>query len=154
MENYNSTIVDVLKELTEFVNDGREGYEKAAEESKNPGFITYYRQLASQRAGFANELNVLIRQYGGEAETDSTLKGKLYRQWMDIKAAFAGRDEEAVIGSNIYGEEWAQKAYNDALENTSLPPDVRQVVERQRQSSQDAYAQLNQMKGTLSRSLG
>ena len=148
MASYNENVVDVLRELTEFVNDGKEGYERAAQESKNSHYQAYYRSLALQRANFAQELNQLITQYGGEIETDTTLKGKLYRQWMDVKAAFTGRDEEAIIGSNIYGEEWAQKAYNDALEDENLPADARILVERQRQASQEAYAELNQMKGS------
>jgi uncharacterized protein (TIGR02284 family) len=145
MASYNENVVDVLRELTEFVNDGKEGYEKAAEESENSQYEALYRELAVQRANFAQELNRLISQYGGKTET--TLKGKLYRQWMDVKAAIAGRDEDAIIDSNIYGEEWALKAYNDALEDTTLPAEVRQVIERQRGESQDAYAQLNQLKG-------
>ena len=149
MASYNENVVDVLRELTEFVNDGKEGYEKAAEETKNAEFSAYYRSLALQRANFAQELNRLITSYGGEPETDTTFKGKLYRQWMDVKAAFAGRDEDAILGSNIYGEEWAQKAYNDALEEGVLPQEARAVVDRQRQASQEAYAKLNQMKGNI-----
>jgi uncharacterized protein (TIGR02284 family) len=151
MESYNEKVVDVLRELTEFVNDGKEGYERAADESKNSEYKAFYRNLALQRANFSQELNQLISQYGGETETDTTLKGKLYRQWMDVKAAFTGRDEEAIIGSNIYGEEWAQKAYNDALADSHLPSEIRLVIERQRQASQEAYAQLNQMKGGFQR---
>ena len=71
-----------------------------------------------------------------------------------MKAAFSGRDEEAIIGSNIYGEEWAQKAYNDALADANLPSEIRPTIERQRQASQEAYAQLNQMKGGFQRILG
>ncbi|MBC7922871.1 MAG: PA2169 family four-helix-bundle protein [Ferruginibacter sp.] len=144
----NQEVVDILQELTEFVNDGKEGYEKAAKETKDAQNEAYYRSISLQRTNFAQELNQLIRTYGGEAETDTTLKGKVYRQWMDLKATFTGRDEGAILDSNIYGEEWAQKAYNDALENTNLPPDVRQVVEAQRKTSQEVYAQLNQMKGS------
>jgi uncharacterized protein (TIGR02284 family) len=146
MANYKEDVVNVLKELTEFVNDGREGYEKAAKETENGQYETFYRTLALQRAKFAQELNQFILTYGGKLETDTTLKGKLYRQWMDVKAAFTGRDEIAIISSNIYGEEWAQKAYNDALENDNLPQDVRLAVELQRLASQEAHKQLNQMK--------
>ena len=154
MTSYNEKVVDVLRELTEFVNDGKEGYERAADESKHSEYKAFYRNLALQRANFSQELNQLITQYGGEQETDTTLKGKLYRQWMDVKAAFSGQDEEAIIGSNIYGEEWAQKAYNDALADADLPSEIRPTIERQRQASQEAYAQLNQMKGGFQRTSG
>jgi uncharacterized protein (TIGR02284 family) len=146
MASTSENIVDVLQELTEFVNDRIEGYERAVKESKNPEFQTYYRKLASQSTDFSNELNSYIRSYGGDMERDTTIKGKFYRQWMDVKAAFTGRDEEAILGSNIYGEEWAIKAYNDALESGNLPPEIRQAVDRQRQASIQTYNQLKQMK--------
>jgi uncharacterized protein (TIGR02284 family) len=146
MATTSENIVDTLQELTEFVNDRIEGYERAVEESKNPEFQSYYRKLASQSTDFSTELNTFIRSYGGDMERDTTIKGKFYRQWMDLKATFTGRDEEAIIGSNIYGEEWAIKAYKDALENGNLPPEIRQVVERQYQSSLETYNQLKQMK--------
>jgi len=146
MSSTSENIVDTLQELTEFVNDRIEGYETAVKESKNPEYQAYYRKLASQSTDFSNELNTFIRSYGGEMERDTTLKGKFYRQWMDIKSTFTGRDEEAIIGSNIYGEEWAIKAYKDALDNGNLPPEIRQVVERQYQSSLETYNQLKSMK--------
>lgn len=146
MASTSENIVDTLQELTEFVNDRIEGYERAVKESKNPEFQAYYRKLASQSTDFSNELNTFIRSYGGEMERDTTLKGKFYRQWMDVKAAFTDRDEEAVLGNNIYGEEWAIKAYKDALDNGNLPPEIRMVVERQYQTSLETYNQLKQMK--------
>jgi uncharacterized protein (TIGR02284 family) len=146
MASTSENIVDTLQELTEFVNDRIEGYERAVKESTNPEFQAYYRKLASQSTDFSNELNTFIRSYGGDMERDTTLKGKFYRQWMDLKATFTGRDEEAIIGSNIYGEEWAIKAYRDALDNGNLPPEIRQVVERQYQASLETYNQLKNMK--------
>lgn len=150
MATTGENISDVLRELTEFVNDGKEGYERAAEESTNPDFVSYYSSLAQQRREFSNELNALIRQHGGDVETDTTLKGKLYRQWMDVRAAFTGRDERSIVDSNIYGEEWAQKAYDDALKTETLPDQIRQLISNQRQASQEAYNRLQQMKAALS----
>lgn len=149
MATQSENIVDSLKELTEFVNDGVTGYERAAKETKNPQFESFYQDLVQQRRSFANELNALIGRFGGTAETDTTLKGKFFRQWMDIKAAFTGSDERAILDSNLYGEEWAQKAFNDALENPDLPTDVRQLLERQRQLSIEAYRRQEQMKAAM-----
>ncbi len=149
MATQSESIVDSLKELTEFVNDGIAGYERAVKETKNPQFETYYQDLVQQRRKFANELNALIGRFGGTAETDTTIKGKFFRQWMDIKAAFTDSDERAILDSNMYGEEWAQKAFNDALDNPNLPMDVRQLLERQRQLSTEAYRRQEQMKAAM-----
>ncbi len=138
--------VDSLRELAEFVNDGIAGYERAARQSKNPQFANFYEDLVNQRRSFSQELNALIGRYGGEAQTDTTVEGKFFRQWMEVKAAFSGEDERAILESNLYGEEWAQKAFNDTLENPDLPIEVRQLLESQRQHSIEAFRRQEQMK--------
>lgn len=141
----NEKVVSVISELAEFVKDGQLGYKKAAEETKDPNLKQFCIAHSTERATFLTELNEIITRYGGNPEMDSTVKGKIYRQWMDVKAALTGNDEEAIIGSCLYGEEWAQKAFHDALEY-ELPMDVKQVVEKQHQASHEAYTELQSMK--------
>lgn len=140
-----SRVVAVLQELNEFVHDGREGYERAAQESTDSLRQDVYRRFSQQRLAFANELNQIIQQHGASPERDTTAKGKLYRQWMDLKATLTGTNEEAILGSCIYGEEWAQKAYRDALDH-ELPAEVRGVILRQREASTDVLTHLHQLR--------
>ncbi|GGK57372.1 PA2169 family four-helix-bundle protein [Rufibacter glacialis] len=142
--NEKQRVVEVLKELNEFVHDGLEGYERAAQESKDTLRQDAYRRFSQQRLAFANELNQIIQQHGGSPERDTTAKGKLYRQWMDLKATLSGRNEEGILGSCIYGEEWAQKAYRDALDH-NLPAEVRGTLLRQREASTDVLTYLHQL---------
>lgn len=136
---------DTLNELLYFVNDRIEGYTRAADESKDAQHSSYYRQLVSQSRQFATDLNAYLTQNGGERHTHTTLKGKLYRAWMDAKAALTGRDEKAILGSNIYGEEWALKAYEEALADHTLTGAIRQAVEHQYAQSQQTYRRLQSM---------
>lgn len=131
-----------LNELLYFVNDRIEGYQRAVDESQDPQQRGYYKQLVSQSQRFANELNAHLRELGGDRQTSTTVKGKLYRRWMDAKAAITGSDEKAILGANIYGEEWALKAYEDALSSQSLTGELRQEVERQYAQSQKTYEEL------------
>ncbi|GAB2787048.1 uncharacterized protein (TIGR02284 family) [Hymenobacter luteus] len=131
-----------LNELLYFVNDRIEGYQRAVDESQDPQQRGYYKQLVSQSQRFANELNAHLRELGGGRQTSTTVKGKLYRRWMDAKAAITGSDEKAILGANIYGEEWALKAYEDALSSQSLTGELRQEVERQYAQSQKTYDEL------------
>lgn len=142
---------DALHELLLFVNDRIEGYQRAVDESQDPQLSGYYKQLVSQSQRFANELNNYLRQQNGDRETSTTLKGKLYRTWMDTKAAITGADEEAILGSNIYGEEWALKAYQDALNDNSLPGALRLEVERQYAQSKKTYKDLKKLKGKVAK---
>jgi uncharacterized protein (TIGR02284 family) len=134
-----------LQELLHFVNDRIEGYQRAVDESEDPQLRGYYKQLVSQSQQFATDLNTFLTQAGGDRENATTLKGKIYRAWMDTKAVVTGRDEQAILGSNIYGEEWALKAYEDALASRALRGTMRQAVERQYTLSQNTYRRLKNL---------
>jgi uncharacterized protein (TIGR02284 family) len=140
-----TTQADTLQELLHFVNDRIEGYKRAVEESQDNALRGYYKQLVSQSQQFATDLNNHLREQGADLETDTTLKGKLYRAWMDAKAAITGSDEKAILGSNIYGEEWALKAYRDALQDETLTGKLRLEVQRQYFQSQKTYKHLKQL---------
>ena len=142
-----SNTADTLNELTEFVNDRIEGYKHAVENTKDQQHKAYYQQLVSQSQQWASELNGFATNYGGDAEKSTTLKGKLFRGWMDVKSTVTGSSEKALLDSNVYGEEWALKAYKDALDSNDLPQPVRQAVERQYEKSQQTYDKLKSMGG-------
>jgi uncharacterized protein (TIGR02284 family) len=147
MQNRTEKTAEVLNELTQFVNDRIEGYRTAAKETKDPAHKAYYNELVNESQKFSNELNSTLSRVGGDTQHDTTAKGKIYRGWMDVKAAVTGKDEEDIIDSNLYGEEWAQKAYNDALDHKGeLPAEIVQMVEKQKQASLAACEHLRQMK--------
>jgi uncharacterized protein (TIGR02284 family) len=134
-----------IQELLHFVNDRIAGYERAVAESKDLELRTYYQQLVSQSQQFAANLNKQLQREGASPETGTTLKGKLYRAWMDTKAAVTGSDEKAILGANVYGEEWAIKAYQDALRDRSLSGTIRQAVQHQHDTAQRTYQRLKQL---------
>ncbi|MBD2723794.1 PA2169 family four-helix-bundle protein [Hymenobacter armeniacus] len=146
----NSKLADTLNELTLFVNDRIEGYKTAAHETKDAQNHAYYQQLAQQSEQFVSELNGFAKAAGGDAESSTTLKGKFYRGFMDAKSIVTNRSEASILDSNIYGEEWAIKAYTEALESSELAGAARQAVERQHQTSQETLRKLQQLKGVAS----
>lgn len=136
---------DTLHELLLFVNDRIEGYKKAVEESQDTELIGYYKQLVSQSQRFANELNNHLRQRGGDREEGTTVKGKIYRRFMEASAAVTGHSEKTILATNIHGEMWALKAYEEALSDRTLTGTLRQEVERQHTQSQETYDKLKRL---------
>lgn len=139
--------VATLQELLLFVNDRIEGYKRAVDESHDPELRSYYKQLVSQSQQFSADLNSHLTREGGERETGTTLKGKFYRVFMDTKAAATGNDEKAILGSNVFGEEWAMKAYKEALTDQTLRGTLRQAVQRQYDMSEKTYNRLKGLEG-------
>ena len=135
---------DTLNELLYFVNDRIEGYKKATEETQDAQLRSYYQQLTSQSQHFAHTLNDHLRRLGGEPQTSTTLKGKVYRRFMAVTSSVTGHDEKAILATNIHGEEWAIKAYKEALSGQTLTGALRQVVERQYAQSRKTHQELLQ----------
>ena len=134
-----------LDELLLFVNDRIEGYKRAVAESKTPQLKSYYQQLVGQSQQFASTLNNYLTQKGGERETGTTLKGKLYRKLMDAQAVVVARDEKAILAANIYGERWAIKAYKKTLRRSALKGAIREAVQKQFAVSKQTYKRLKEL---------
>ncbi len=131
-----------LNRLLLFVNDRIEGYKRAVAETKDAALKSYYQKLVSQSQDFASTLNGYLTKKGGERETGTTLKGKLYRKLMDAQAVVTNHDEKAILAANVYGERWAIKAYKKALRRKALKGDIRAAVKKQLDQSKDTYKKL------------
>lgn len=137
-----------LAELLYFVNDRIAGYQRAVADSHEAELRGYYQQLVSQSQQFAADLNTCLTQESGQHQTSTTPKGKIYRAWLAAQAALAAlaaRDEKTILGANIFGEEWALKAYQKALADHTLPSTARPAVERQYALSQKTHERLQKL---------
>lgn len=134
-----------LDELLLFVNDRIEGYKRAVAETKDAQLKSYYQKLVGQSKDFADTLNDYLTKKGGERETSTTLKGKLYRKLMDAQAVVSARDEKSILAANVYGERWAIKAYKKALRRKALKGDIRSAVEKQFAEAKKTYKKLKEL---------
>lgn len=146
MKKSEKEITSTLQQLTQFVNDAQVTYEQAVKETKRPPLQRLYRLLLSQRAEHATELNQIIESHHGQAETGTSDVGQLYRQWLNFKADYHNSMEKNLVDLTLFGEEWIQKAYQEALEQEALPQATRQVLERQRQACLQALEKLQDLK--------
>ncbi len=134
-----------LDELLYFVNDRIAGYQRAVDESEDVQLRGYYKQLVSQSQQFATDLNTYLTRAGGKREESTTLKGKLYRAFMEAQAAVTGHSEKSLLAFNLHGETWALKAYKEALADQTLTGAMRQAVERQYHLSQQTFERLEKL---------
>jgi uncharacterized protein (TIGR02284 family) len=128
-------IISVLNDLVRINNDRIVGYERAVNESKDTDvdMIAVFNKMADQSRKYVTELVQEVGRLGGEAAKDTTVSGKIYRVWMDMKSAITGKDRESIIGSCEYGEDVAQRAYEAALESDAyMSTEIRQMITNQK----------------------
>ncbi len=142
MTTRNDKLVEVLNDLIEINNDRVNGYEKAAEETKDKDVDLQgiFNKMADDSREYAAELTREVNRLGGTAETGTTGSGKLYRVWMDVKAIFTGKDRQAILENCEFGEDAAQKAYKDALaSDAEMSAETRQLITDQQASLKTAH---------------
>jgi len=147
----NEQTTEVLNDLIKINNDRIVGYERAEKETdtKDADLKVLFRDMASESRKYVSELAKYVMG-SGEQPTDSTTNsGKIYRAWMDIKATFTGSDRKAILASCEFGEDAAQKAYNEALKSDAeISADVRQLIMDQKTSLKKSHDQIKLMRDT------
>lgn len=131
----------VLEDLIETLEDGRKGFEQAAEriaDSDEPALAVDLRQFSQQRAEFSVELRNLAGRHGFEIDEEGSMAGALHRGWLSLKDALTGDDPRAVLAAAESGEDHAVSEFEDALA-ADLPADVRTVIERQAREVRSAH---------------
>ena len=125
---FNPMLKSTLNELILINNDRILGYEQAVQQSTDKSLQPLFTEMIEQSQQFVVQLNELANQYEIELETGTTLKGKIYRTWMDVKAAFGGGDYDDILKTCEFGEEAAQRAYVCALEDEDLDSTSRDLI--------------------------
>jgi uncharacterized protein (TIGR02284 family) len=131
METINQKSIDTLNNLLEINNDRIEGYKHAIGETNESDLKSLFSQFANTSYKCKLELTSEIEKMGGEPVTGTRNTGKLYRAWMDIKAALSGKDRKAILNSCETGEDVAVKNYEDALKNGELESPVYNLINSQ-----------------------
>ena len=130
-----SETTEVLNDLIQINNDRIAGYEKAIRETKSEDddlkilFATMIAESHRIRIALSTEVQAL----GANTEQGTTVTGKIYRAWMDVKAAFGGNCRHALLASCEAIEDATQNAYRSALSH-DLPTFIRDLLNQQQEA--------------------
>ena len=130
----NDHLMSTLNDLIQISKDGEKGFLACAQDAEER-YIAYkemFMARATECAQTVLDLQDLVHRLGGEPASHSTLGGTLHRQWVSLKSAITGRDDESILEECERGEDAAVHAYRKAL-SQELPTDIRLIVERQYQ---------------------
>ena len=69
---------------------------------------------------------------------------------MDVKATFTGKGRHAILSSCEYGEDAAQRAYENALKDTDVPLEITQIISSQKAALKASHDEIKRMRDTAS----
>ena len=94
-----------------------EGYETASEGTEEYDLKALFTRFIATSQKCKHELVMEVNKLGGKPAEGTLTSGKIFRLWMDVKAALTGKDRKAILNSCEHGEDEAQDAYDEALED-------------------------------------
>ncbi|MES1219207.1 MAG: PA2169 family four-helix-bundle protein [Bacteroidota bacterium] len=138
----NEQLTETLNDLIKINNDRIVGYEKAAEQTtpSDADLTEIFQKMANESRSYKLELEDKLMENHQQTENDTTVAGKLYRSWMTVKNMFTGSDRKSILASCEFGEDAAQKAYDDALaSDAEMDAETRQLIVKQKKSLKNSH---------------
>lgn len=120
MGTNNQEIIDCLNNLVQINNDRIQGYLTASQETDQNDLKSVFSEMMTTSQECRRELVQEITKLGGTPVEGTTVSGKLYRVWMDIKAALTSKDRKAILNSCEFGEDAAVKTYQTEIDSDAL----------------------------------
>lgn len=144
----NKKVIEVLNDLIQINNDRVTGYERALKELKdeNSDLRVLFEGYIDQSRNIRNQLGTEVQTLHGKMDDGTTASGKIYRAWMDVKAAFTGKDRQTVLENCEFGEDAAQKAYKSALNTEGLPAYLSQLISKQQEELKKAHDEVKALR--------
>ena len=134
----NEKTIEVLNDLIRINKDRIEGYEKAIQEGKEvePDIRNFFYTMSTESRSFVNDLHAEVLRLGGVPVSGSTISGKIYLFWLDIKAqwlgGYTGNDTYSLLAASEAGEDAVEKAYRHALDpGIDLPENIERLIKTQ-----------------------
>ena len=104
-----------LDNLAAVNKDAEAGFLHAASNVRNTETESLFNGYAKQHGKFATEIEAEVERLGWSPSDSRTLGGSIHRGWMDLKAALTGHSVRAMLTSCQSGEQSAESAYLDAV---------------------------------------
>jgi len=145
----NKEQIDVLNNLLEINNDRIEGYNHALKETDETDLKGLFAQLAASSYKNKLELTEEVTKLGGKFVEGTRNTGKLYRAWMDVKAALTNKDRKAILNSCEFGEDVAVKNYEDALKDLTTGSELYNKINNQFVTIKEGHNKVKKLRDEL-----
>ncbi|MEX8548905.1 MAG: PA2169 family four-helix-bundle protein [Mucilaginibacter sp.] len=148
----NDEIISDLNSLVNILNDGKKGYDSAAETTDSLELKAVFEKDSIERAAYAAELKAHIKTHGGNEDGNESggLLGAVHRGWIDIKQAFTGNDNKSILEAIETGEKAAIEKYDGFIADYTDHADHLALLQKQRNGIQQDLNQIESLKAQFS----
>lgn len=123
---------DAVNDLIEINIDSGNGFREAAENFDSPGYTKLFTEMATEREGFARELQEELARHGEKFETSGSVKAQLHRWWIDLRSKMASDDDYQVLDEATRGEDAIVEAYEERVSKLTGTEVSAKVAEQHR----------------------
>lgn len=145
----NEQAIDKLQYLLGTLRDGEKGFAQAAEHADAPNLTSMFSERSQQRGRLAGEVASKIQSMGGDADKGGSVGAALHRTWLNVRDAVTGKGDYAVVAEAERGEDVAIQNYQDVLNDTDLPADLRSFVDGQYAQVKASHDQIRDLKHSM-----
>jgi uncharacterized protein (TIGR02284 family) len=136
----NEKLVEALNDLVRINHDRVEGYKKAIDQTDDADLKALFQRMADESSMYIEQLNNLLLENGDDVGQSSSVYGRIYRTWMGVKATFSGHDRHTILSSCEYGEDAAQRTYEEILRSSiPMPYSVRELIANQKSALRSSH---------------
>jgi uncharacterized protein (TIGR02284 family) len=138
------TYVQLLNELLRINNDRIEGYKKVLRQLHDSDMRGVLVSLSDESKIFEVDLALEILKHGGTPLVGSTtMAGRVYRFWIDVKEVITGKDPMSVLRACEYAENGVRALCQKVLHHPDITTGMQQKVRNQQASFRISYDAVN-----------
>jgi uncharacterized protein (TIGR02284 family) len=148
MEQYRENYTHQLEHLLAIVNDGKEGYRKAAEKVHSSELKDQLFRYSEERVKMAEEFKEKLSKMGGKTgNTEGDNAGAIHRALMAFKTAFTreAKDDQAVLETCRTGDQAALDSFDEILQGSILETDLKPFLIHQRYIVSKAFYDIDKL---------
>jgi len=120
--------ISVLNSLIETTIDSIDGYQHSASEATNSRFAQAFRDRASEREQIVQKLRDRVRALGGTPESDGGILAAMHRQFVSLRDAVTGKDDNSIVAEVDRGESYLDGKWQAALKDDELSDETLQLI--------------------------
>ncbi|WP_160935300.1 PA2169 family four-helix-bundle protein [Teichococcus coralli] len=132
-----------LRGISAFLHDSHRGYDQGRHLTADRFLRIEFSELAEKREKMAADVDALLRQKNAPPQKEGSALGTAHRAYLDLKGSLFRQGRRRVLREVVRGEAALEDAYDEALAAPDLPPEARQLLQRQHRqvrATRDRYA--------------